>query len=444
MYQNFVPPHSAEAEKAVVGTIIREPGVINTVNDILRPEHFFIDNHRKIFESILKLDAAGEPTDIFSVSEKLKYQEEGEQVDISITYLIELMESAPVGQNVAHHASVIRDYFYLRRLIDSCQTTVARALAYQGKIQGFIEDVEKEILAIFNDQDRQGGIVSAVKVLEDTIVELEERLSRDGAPTGVPSGFVDFDGMTGGFQKSDLILLAARPAMGKTALALNFAMSAAKKGAPVVIFSLEMSRNQLMMRLLSSEARVDSSRLRKGELTEDERNRLIVGAQNIATLPGQLGIDETGGISLTELRSRCRRYKREFGLGLIIIDYLQLMGSSSTKRNESREREIAELSGGLKALAKELQVPVIALAQLNRGPDARTDHRPKTSDLRESGSLEQDADMILFVYRDEYYNPNSEDSGKAEIIIAKNRHGSVDTVKLAYQPNFVSFYNLVK
>jgi replicative DNA helicase len=202
-----------------------------------------------------------------------------------------------------------------------------------------------------------------------------------------------------------------------------------------------MSKNQLMMRLLSAEARVDSSRLRKGELTDDELNRLHVASRSIASYP--LGIDETGGITLMELRSRCRRWKKDHGLGLVVIDYLQLMGASS-KRSDSREREIAELSGGLKSLAKELQVPVIALAQLNRGPDQRTDHRPKSSDLRESGSLEQDADLIMFVYRDEYYNPNSEDRGKAELIIAKNRHGSVDTIKLAYQANFVSFYNLMK
>jgi replicative DNA helicase len=249
------------------------------------------------------------------------------------------------------------------------------------------------------------------------------------------------DNLTGGFQKSDLIILAARPAMGKTALALNFAAHAAQKGIPAVVFSLEMPKNQLMMRLLSSIGRIDSSRIRKGDLTDDDLNRLGVAANTLTNMP--LSIDDTGGISLVELRSRLRRHKKEFGLGLVIIDYLQLMGTTS-KRSDSREREVAELSGGLKALAKELDVPVIVLSQLNRSADTRTDHRPKTSDLRESGAIEQDADLILFVYRDEYYNPNSEDAGKAEIIVAKNRHGSLDEIKLACQLNFVSFYNLLQ
>ena len=435
---NYTPPHSQEAEKAVLGAILREPSTLNGVSDGLVPEHFFLDIHRRIYQVMVDLDAASEPTDIVTVAEKLA---RGEGQEIGPGYLIELMESAPIAQNATYYASIVRKHASLRRVITVCQSTIGRASSADGEVGEFLEDIEKEVLSIFNEQDRQGGITTAVKVLEDTIIELEERLQMNGAPTGIPTGFVDFDAMTGGFQKSDLIIIAARPAMGKTALVLNLAANAAKQGAPVVVFSLEMSRNQLMMRLLSSEARVDSSRLRKGELSEDELNRLHVASRTIAGYP--LGIDETGGISLMELRSRCRRWQKEHGLGMIIIDYIQLMGSSS-KRADSREREIAELSGGLKALAKELKVPVIALAQLNRGPDTRTDHRPKTSDLRESGSLEQDADMIMFIYRDEYYNKNSEFAGKAEIIIAKNRHGSVDTVMLAYQPNFVSFYNLMK
>lgn len=435
---NYTPPHSQEAEKAVLGAILREPATLNGVSDGLIPDHFFLDIHRRIYQVMVDLDAASEPTDIVTVAEKLA-RSEGQEIGPG--YLIELMEAAPVAQNATYYASIVRKHASLRRVITVCQSTIGRASSAEGDVGEFLEDIEKEVLSIFNEQDREGGIVGAVKVLEDTIIELEEKLQNAGQPTGVPTGFIDFDAMTGGFQKSDLIIIAARPAMGKTALVLNLASNAAKQGFPVVVFSLEMSRNQLMMRLLSSEARVDSSRLRKGELSEDELNRLHVASRTIASYP--LGIDETGGISLMELRSRCRRWQKEHGLGMIIIDYLQLMGSSS-KRADNREREIAELSGGLKALAKELKVPVIALAQLNRGPDTRQDHRPKTSDLRESGSLEQDADMIMFIYRDEYYNKNSEFAGKAEIIIAKNRHGSVDTVMLAYQPNFVSFYNLMK
>ncbi len=435
---SFTPPHSAEAEKAVLGAVLKEPVLLNGVSDGLLPEHFFLDIHRRIYQVMVELDAQGEPTDIVTVAEKLKTNDSQE---IGPGYLIELTESAPVAQNLGYYASIVRKHANLRRVIAVCQSTIGRATTNDGDVGEFLDNIEKEIISIVNDQDRQGGIIPAVKVLEDTIIELEDKLKMAGQPTGVPSGFTDFDAMTGGFQKSDLVILAARPAMGKTALALNFAAQAAKQGNPAVIFSLEMSKNQLMMRLLASEARVDSSRLRRGELTDDELNRLHVASRNIASYP--LGIDETGGINLMELRSRCRRWQKDHGLGLVVIDYIQLMGTSS-KKADSREREIAELSGGLKALAKELQVPVIALAQLNRGPDQRTDHRPKSSDLRESGSLEQDADLIMFVYRDEYYNPNSEDRGKAEVIIAKNRHGSVDTIKLAYQANFVSFYNLMK
>jgi replicative DNA helicase len=433
-------PHSSDAEKAVLGAVLKEPVLLNGVSDGLLPNHFFHDAHRNIYSVMLDLDARGEPTDIVTVAERLK-SGSSSGPEVGPGYLIELMESAPIAQNLNYYASIVRKHANLRRVIGLCQSTIGRATSNDGEVGEFLESIEREVISIFNDQDRQGGIIPAAKVLEDTILELEERLTLAGQPTGIPSGFNDLEAITGGFQRSDLIILAARPAMGKTALALNIAANAARSGFPTIFFSLEMSKNQLMMRLLSAEARVDSSRLRKGDLSDDELNRLHVASRTIAGYP--LGVDETGGISLMEVRSRSRRYKKDHGLGLIVIDYLQLMGASG-RRSDSREREIAELSGGLKSLAKELQVPVIALAQLNRGPDQRTDHRPKSSDLRESGSLEQDADQVMFVYRDEYYNPNSEDRGKAEIIIAKNRHGSVDTVKLAYQANFVSFYNLMK
>ena len=301
--------------------------------------------------------------------------------------------------------------------------------------------MEKQFLAIASEYDSQ-GIVKADKVLESTIEDIQKKLESDGSLSGVPTGFNELDNLTGGLQKSDLVILAARPGMGKTALVLNIATNAALAGQKAAIFTLEMSKEQLMGRVLASVARVDSSRLRKGDLSDEEQDRLMEGARRIYENKECLGIDETPGISLMELRSRCRRYHKENGLDLIVIDYLQLMSGSSQAKSESREREISEISMGLKNLAKELMVPVIALAQLNRGPDSRPDKRPKLSDLRESGSMEQDADMILFVYRDEYYNPNSELAGIAEVLVAKNRHGSTTTVKLAYQPNYVSFQNL--
>jgi len=443
-FATSAPPHSADAERAVLGTILRDPASLNQVSDKLTAEHFFIDVHRNVFQAIVDLDAFNEPTDIVSVSDKLTRSGYSATEYTGATFLIELTERAPVSQNVDYYAALVRDYYYLRKIIGACQQTMVKAMACQGKASGFIEEVEKEFLTITNEQDRKGGLVPHLEVLNSTIVELEAKLAQEGVLAGVPSGFTDLDNLTGGWNKSDLIIIAARPGMGKTAFMLNCAMNAVKAGVPTAVFTLEMSRNQLMQRLLASEARVDSQSLRKGETTEDGRNRLMQGARVIATLPAQLGIDETSGISLVELRSRCRRFKKEHGLGLIMIDYLQLMVSSSTRRNESREREIAEISGGLKGLAKELNVPVVAAAQLNREADKRVDKRPKISDLRESGSIEMDADQILFLYRDDYYNKNSEDVGKAEVILGKNRHGSVETVMLAYQSAFVSFHNLMK
>ena len=363
---------------------------------------------------------------------------------INPTYIVELPESAPVSKNVEHYARIVKNKFQLRCIIDACNSAKDRAAGNSSDdISDLIDTIEKEILSIRNQHD-QGGLTKASDILESTLEELEERISNDGSITGVVSGFSDLDGITAGFQRSDLIILAARPAMGKTALALNFATNALKSGAKVAFFSLEMSKEQLLMRIMSAEGRLDSSRLRKGDLNEDDQDRLVHAARVINGYSEQLAIDDTAGITLAELRSRCRRFQRENGLDLILIDYLQLMSGSREVRKQGREREVSEISMGLKSLAKELNVPVITLAQLNRGPDARPDKRPKISDLRESGSMEQDADLILFVYRDEYYNPNSEDTGKAEVIIAKNRHGGLETVKLAWLPNFVSFHNLLQ
>ena len=435
-------PHSKEAEKAVLGAVLKEPDQANLVMELLKPEHFFVDAHRTIFTAMIELYSKNEPTDILTVADKLRAGEEGGEL-IGPAYLVDLTENCPITQNLEYYAGMVREYHHLRRIIEACQTTVKKAMTCDREIKGFVEEVEKEFLSIAGEQDKS-GLTPAIEVLESTIQELEERLASDGGLTGVPSGFTDFDRICGGLQGSDLIILAARPGMGKTAFALNVAVNAVKSNFPVAIFTLEMAKTQLMMRLLAAEARVDSSRLRKGDLTEDERNRLMYGARTLGTLPAMLGIDETGGISLMELRSKCRKFKKEHGLGLIVVDYLQLMQPTAGKKYDSREREISEISGGLKNLAKELNVPVIALAQLNRGPDARPDKRPKISDLRESGSMEQDADMIMFLYRDEYYNKASEDAGKAELILGKNRHGATTTLMLAYQPNFVSFHNLLQ
>ena len=437
---SVTPPHSVDAEKAVLGAILRDSDALNLLVDKLTAEHFYQDSHRQIFTAMVDLYHQSEPTDLLTVAERLRRQNaEGEY--LGPAYLVELTENSPVSQNVEYYAQVVRDYYYLRRIITACQSTVRRALAYDGKVAGFIEDIEKEFIEIANQQD-QAGISLAHEVLDKTIAEIEERLANDGRMTGVPSEFVDLDRITGGWQKSDLIIMAARPGMGKTAFALNCVINAVKSGKSVVVFTLEMSKTQLMERIIASEARIDGSKMRKGDLSEEEQDRLMHGIRSIGTLPAMLGIDETAGINLLELRSRSRRFKKEHGLDLIVIDYLQLMRPAGTRKSDSREREISEISGGLKALAKELRVPVIALAQLNRGVESRPDKIPRLSDLRESGSMEQDADMILFLYRDEYYNPQSEDAGKALIRMAKNRHGSLEDVFLAFAPQFLKFTNL--
>ena len=436
------PPHSFEAERALLGAIISQRDKLDVVENLITPKHFYVDSHRKIYEAILDLSEKGESVDIVTLSERVKEFAGGNQ-ELGPAYIVELTENSPITLNVEHYAEIVRTNFYRRSIISTCSDVIQNAMAFEGRIEGFIDEVEKQFLAIANEYDRT-GILLADMVLESTIDSIQRKLEQGDDEAGVKTGFVDLDSLTGGMQRSDLIILAARPGMGKTALALNMATHAALNQRSVVIFTLEMSKEQLMMRILSAVSQVDSSRLRKGDLSDEEQDRLMEGARRVYEAKSTLGIDETPSISLVEVRSRCRRFKREKGLDFIIIDYLQLMSASSHRRFDNREREISEISRGLKALAKELDVPILALAQLNRSPDARPDKRPKLSDLRESGSMEQDADLILFVYRDEYYNPNSELTGIAEVIVGKNRHGGTTTVKLAFQPNFVAFQNLFK
>jgi replicative DNA helicase len=440
---SFSPPHSIEAEKAVLGSVLRDSEALNLIADKVRAEFFFLDIHQHIFEAMASLYHHNEPTDIVSVAERIKRN--GHESDqLGPSYLVELTEVAPLAQNIEHHAKIVRDYYYIRKIISTCQSTIRKAMNHEGEVAQFVEDVEKEFLAVSNANER-AGIATMLDVLEETLEDIERRIACDTGMTGVPSQFVDLDAVTGGWQRSDLVILAARPAMGKTAFALNVIMNAIKSGKSVAVFSLEMSKAQLMTRIIAAEARLDSTKLRKGDLTDEEQDRLMQGVGSLSKMEAMLGIDDTPGISLLDLRSKCRRFQKErHGLDMVVIDYLQLMTASGSTRYDSREREIAEISKGLKNLAKELNIPVIALAQLNRGPDSRTDKIPKLSDLRESGSMEQDADMIMFLYRDEYYNPNSEDAGKCLVKIAKNRHGSLEDVMLAFAPQFMKFSNLAK
>lgn len=440
-------PHSIEAERAVLGSVLLKSEHFDLVIDkvSLSPKHFFSELHEKIFALMIEFEEKNLQIDIITVSESLSRQVDQNIHEIT-ALLIDLVESCPVAQNIEYYGKIVRENYYLRRIITACQQTIQKAQSSTSSASSnFIEELEQGFLAIASEQDTSDGLLPAKDVLTSTLEELEDRIQNGSEITGKSSGFHDLDRITGGWQDSDLIIVAARPGMGKTALALNWALNACKQSdANVAIFTLEMSRNQLMERLLSSEGRIDSTSLRKGTLSEDDQDRLMQAARTIHNNGAKILIDETPGITLPEIRSRCKRLKKESALDLIIIDYLQLMSGSDVAKKQGREREISEISMGLKALAKELKVPVIAAAQLNRGPDSRPDKRPKISDLRESGSMEQDADQILFVYRDDYYNPNSELAGKAEVIIAKNRHGETASVYLAWLPNYVSFHNLIK
>lgn len=433
----ILPPHSLTAEKAVLGAVLSDPKVFVNVSDIIEIEHFYLDIHKLIYEVITNLDSEGRSADIITVAEIAR-----QRGKVSVSYLSELVDSCPITLNIEHYATVVRDYFVRRNVIDGCRNIIKKATQYDGGNAEFLEEIEKEFQNATEVQQTE-GLTPSAEVLSETLEELDRRMKLQGKLSGVPSGFRDLDKLTGGWQKSDLIILAARPGMGKTALALNWVTNALKKEHATVIFSLEMSKTQLMMRLLSTDARVNSAKMRSGEITDREQDKLMEGARNISQLPAQFSIDDSAGISMTEIRSRCRKFKREHNkLDLIVIDYLQLIGRSGNLRYENREREISEISRNLKGLAKELDVPVISLAQLNRGPDSRPDKRPRMSDLRESGSMEQDADLVLFIYRDEYYHQASEDAGKAELILGKNRHGPMNTINLAFHSDFVSFHNL--
>ena len=439
-------PHSMEAERAVLGGVLAKQGNFDLVIDKagLTPKHFFVELHQTIFTEMVQFDEKNILIDILTVSESLSKPTGIPAVKLA-SDLVDLVESCPIAQNLEYYAQIVRQNYYLRRVIITCKQTIQKAQTSSAvHANNFLEDLEQSFLAITNEQDTSEGLLPAKDVLNSTLEDLEDRLKNGSDITGKSSGFADLDRITGGWQNSDLIIVAARPGMGKTALALNWALNACKHSkANVAIFTLEMSRNQLMERLLSSEGRIDSTSLRKGTLSEDDQDRLMQAARTIHHSGSKIQIDETPGISLSEIRSRCKRFKKEDSLDLIIIDYLQLMSGSDVAKKQGREREISEISMGLKALAKELQIPVIAAAQLNRGPDSRPDKRPKISDLRESGSMEQDADQILFIYRDDYYNPNSELAGKAEVIIAKNRHGETASVYLAWLPNYVSFHSII-
>ncbi|MDP4126820.1 MAG: replicative DNA helicase [Bacillota bacterium] len=432
-----VPPHNLEAEQAVLGAIMLEPEAGSSVFEMLQPEDFYRDNHRIIFSVLRDLFEKSDPIDLVSVAESLRQQGRLEQVG-GIATISEIARSVPSAANVGYYAKIVTEKALLRQLIRATSSILERGYEPGEEARGLLEEAEKLILDL-SRRRVQDGYSFIRDVLLETFEKIEYLYANKGSLTGVPTFFTDLDRMTSGWQPSDLVIIAARPSMGKTAIVLNMAQNAAVRAkVPVAIFSLEMYKEQLVQRMLCGEAMVDQQRVKTGELLDTDWPKLTRAVGPLSDAP--IFIDDTVGISLAELRSKARRLKMEHNLGMVIIDYLQLL--SVGKRTESRQQEVAQISRTLKGLARELQVPVVALSQLNRGVEQRQDKRPIMSDLLESGAIEADADVISFIYRDEYYNPNSEKKGIAELIIAKHRNGPVGTVELGFLKEFTKFVNL--
>lgn len=430
-------PHNIEAEQSVIGSMLVDKTSIAEAMEVLKTEDFYKDAHKVIFNAILDLNQKDVAVDIITLTENLKSNDKLDAAG-GITYISELSGSVVSTANIQSYIKIVKDKSVLRKLIRSSTKVIEESYNSQDDVLGVIDLAEKQIFDISNNTNTS-DFEPMSTVLERGFIEIERLFNNKGQTTGVPSGFRELDAKTSGFQKGDMVLIAARPSMGKTTFALNIAENAAlREGKSVAIFSLEMSKEQLAYKLLCSEAHVDMLKLRTGNLDDKDW-------ENIAKASGPLGgakiyIDDTAGISVMEMRSKCRRLKIEHGIDIIMVDYLQLM--SGSKGSESRQQEVSEISRSIKALAKEMQCPVVALSQLSRAPEARTDHRPMLSDLRESGSIEQDADVVMFLYRDEYYNKETEEKNVGECIIAKQRNGPTGTVKLAWLGQFSKFGNL--
>lgn len=434
-----IPPQSIEAEQSVLGSMLLDKEAIPVAMEILKNEDFYREDHKEIYEAVMDLFEKGEPIDLITVSEQLKLRGTLDSVG-GLEYLTDMANAVPTTANVKHYAKIVEEKSILRRLIKISSDIVNMGYEASEELSFVIDKAEKGIFDVLQKRSSQG--YSPIKdVLVDTFNKLEELYNNKGHVTGIPTRFVDLDYKTSGLHNSDLILVAARPAMGKTSFVLNIASNVAIHAkVPVVIFSLEMSKDQLVNRMLCSEALVDSQRMRTGKLEDDDWKKVARTLGPLSEAP--IYIDDTPGISIMEIRAKCRRLKLEKNLGLVVIDYLQLMQGRG--RGESRQQEISEISRSLKILAKEINVPVITLSQLSRAPEARTDHKPVLSDLRESGAIEQDADIVMFIYRDDYYNPDTDRPNTADIIIAKHRNGSTGTVELKWRGEYTKFDNFEK
>ena len=432
-------PHSPEAEQSVIGSMIMSRDAIVEASEIITGADFYQQQYGMVFEAMIELHDEGKAVDLITLQERLKEKDLPPEIS-SMEFVRDLLSAVPTSANVKYYAEIVAEKSMLRKLIKTTEEITNACYLGKEKTQDILEVTEKKIFDLVQNRGSE-EFVPIRQVVLNAIEKIEKASRSQGSVTGIPTGFIDLDYKMSGFQPSDLILVAARPSMGKTAFVLNIAQYMAfHNDVTAAIFSLEMSKEQLVNRLLALESKVDSQNIRTGNLEDEEWAKLIEGANIIGK--SNLIIDDKPGISISELRSKCRKYKMEHNLGIIFIDYLQLM--TGCGRSESRQQEISEISRSLKALARELNVPVVALSQLSRAVEQRPDHRPMLSDLRESGAIEQDADVVMFIYRDDYYNKDSENKNIAEIIIAKQRNGPIGTVNLVWLPNYTKFVNMKK
>lgn len=434
-----VMPHSIEAEQSVVGAMLMDKDAITTSSEIISGNDFYQSAYGVIFDSMVELYNEGKPVDLITLQERLREKDVPEEI-ASLEFVRDLMTMVTTSANVKYYAQIVADKSVMRKLIRLNEEIANTCYAGKESLEAVLEKTEKSIFELLQRRNT-GEFVPIKQVVLNALGRIEKASRSKGTVTGIPTGFIDLDYKLSGLQPSDLVLIAARPSMGKTAFVLNIAQYIAfKKERGVAVFSLEMSKEQLVNRLFSLESQVDAQSIRTGNMKDSDWEKLIEGAGIIGR--SRLIIDDTPGISISELRSKCRKYKLEHELDVVIIDYLQLMTGSVGKSQESRQQEISEISRSLKGLARELNVPVVALSQLSRAVESRPDKRPMLSDLRESGAIEQDADVVMFIYRDEYYNKDSEFKRQAEIIIAKQRNGPVGTVNLAWLGEYTKFANL--
>ena len=436
-----VLPHSVEAEQSVIGSMLMDREAIIAASEIITADDFYQHQYGVMFEAMVELFNENRPVDLITLQNRLKEKDVPPEVS-SLDFVRDIITTVPTSANVKSYANIVREKAVLRRLIKVNEDIANTCYAGKEPLETILATTEKTVFDLLQSRN-SGDFVPIRQVAMNVLEKIEEASKNQGTVTGIPTGFIDLDYKTSGLQPSDFILIAARPSMGKTAFVLNLVDHiAVKKGLPCMVFSLEMSKEQLVNRMLAMESNVDSQKLRTGTLSDSDWDAVVEGIGVIGN--SKLIIDDTPGISIMELRSRCRKMKLEYGLSVVIIDYLQLMSGSRKGGGDNRQQEISEISRSLKALARELSAPVIALSQLSRACETRQDHRPMLSDLRESGAIEQDADVVMFLYRDDYYNKDTDMPNIAEVIIAKQRNGPIGTVNLVWRPEFTKFANMAK